>query len=55
MYGAIQMNTTVMNEAYSQIKLYREVLRDGSGLWKHIVDEGDGLDQGMYKDYVWSI
>ena len=47
MYGAIQRNSTVMGEAYNQIKLYREVLRDGSGLWKHIIGDGDGLDQGM--------
>lgn len=52
MYGAIQKNTTVMDEAYNQIKLYRDVLRDGSGLWKHIAGEGDGLDQGTYTRYV---
>ena len=52
MYGAIQKNTTVMDEAYNQIKLYRDVLRDSSGLWRHIAGEGDGLDQGTYKQYV---
>lgn len=52
MYGAIQKNTTVMDEAYNQIQLYRDVLRDGSGLWKHIAGEGDGLDQGTYTRYI---
>ena len=55
MYGAIQKNTTIMVEAYNQIKLYRDVLRDGSGLWKHIAGEGDGLDQGMHTHYVLSV
>jgi rhamnogalacturonyl hydrolase YesR len=45
-YGAIQRNITLMDEAYSQIKLYRDALRDDSGLWKHIIGDGDGLDAG---------
>jgi hypothetical protein len=51
MYGAIHKNTTLMDEAYDQIRLYRDALRDDSGLWKHIVGEGDGLDQGSYTRY----
>jgi hypothetical protein len=41
-----------MDEAYNQIKLYRDVLRDSSGLWKHIIGEGDGLDQGTHAHHV---
>jgi hypothetical protein len=48
MYGAIHKNTTVMDEAYNQIKLYRDILRDSSGLWKHIAGEGNGLDKGTH-------
>ena len=51
MYGAIQKNTTVMDEAYNQIKSYRDALRDRSGLWKHMAGDADGLDQGMYTQY----
>ncbi|TBU33264.1 Six-hairpin glycosidase-like protein [Dichomitus squalens] len=39
-YGAIQggaNGTALLSEAYNQCKLYRQYLRDVSGLWKHIV------------------
>ncbi|KAF8212225.1 Six-hairpin glycosidase-like protein [Mycena galopus ATCC 62051] len=38
-YGVLTGNTTLLNEAYNQIKLYRNYLRDTSAknLWKHIV------------------
>jgi len=41
-----------MDEAYNQIKLYRDVLRDDLGLWKHIAGEGDGLDRGEYTLFI---
>ena len=52
MYGAVQKNTTIMFEAYNQIKLYRDVLRDDSGLWRHIASDGDFSDQGTQIHYV---
>ena len=52
MHGAIQKDTTVMDETYSQVKLYRDVLRDSSGLWKCIIDEYGGLGQGTYTHHV---
>jgi hypothetical protein len=35
--GAIQNNATLLRESYNQIKAYREVLADETGLWKHIL------------------
>ncbi|KAF7363457.1 hypothetical protein MSAN_01001500 [Mycena sanguinolenta] len=45
-YGVLTGNTTLMNEAYNQIKLYRNYLRDSSAknLWKHIVLGNDTQD-----------
>ncbi|KAF7338289.1 hypothetical protein MVEN_02054300 [Mycena venus] len=45
-YGVLTGNTTLMNEAYNQIKLYRNYLRDTSAknLWKHIVLGTDAQD-----------
>ncbi|KAF5346964.1 hypothetical protein D9758_010082 [Tetrapyrgos nigripes] len=38
-YGVTTGNTTLIDEAYNQISLYRDQLRDGDadGLWKHIL------------------
>lgn len=39
-YGALQGNAdgrALMQIAYDQCKLYRDALRDESGLWKHVV------------------
>ncbi|KAJ7905504.1 glycoside hydrolase family 105 protein [Mycena olivaceomarginata] len=38
-YGVLTGNTTLLTEAYNQIKLYRNYLRDtdAKNLWKHIV------------------
>jgi rhamnogalacturonyl hydrolase YesR len=49
-YGALQDNTTLMDEAYNQISLYRDQLRDSSAnnLWKHIVLGGSGEDPGHW-------
>jgi rhamnogalacturonyl hydrolase YesR len=35
--GAVLSNETLLVESYNQIKAYREVLADESGLWKHIL------------------
>lgn len=35
--GVRSANKTTLLESYHQIKLYRDALRDESGLWKHIV------------------
>lgn len=49
-YGAMQDNTTLMDEAFNQISLYRDQLHDSSAnnLWKHIVQGGDGEDPGHW-------
>ncbi|KAJ7109388.1 Six-hairpin glycosidase-like protein [Mycena epipterygia] len=53
-YGVLTGNTTLITEAYNQIKLYRNYLRDTSAknLWKHIVlgnDTSDGAnDEGHW-------
>ncbi len=39
-YGALQggsLGAELLQFAYTQCKLYRNYLRDDSGLWKHIV------------------
>lgn len=37
-YGALTQNETILGEAYTQISLYRNYLRDttANNLWKHI-------------------
>ena len=38
-YGALQggdNGSYLLQTAYEQISLYRDILRDGSGLWKHV-------------------
>ena len=37
-YGVLTQNETIINEAYTQISLYRKYLRDttANNLWKHI-------------------
>jgi rhamnogalacturonyl hydrolase YesR len=47
-YGVLTGNTTLMNEAYNQIKLYRNYLRDtkAKNLWKHILLGTDSADGG---------
>ncbi|KDQ58245.1 hypothetical protein JAAARDRAFT_155953 [Jaapia argillacea MUCL 33604] len=48
-YGVTSGNRTVVEEAYNQVKLYRNYLRDASagGLWKHVV-LGSGQDLGHW-------
>lgn len=49
-YGALHDNTTLMDEAYTQISLYRDQLHDSdaNNLWKHIVQGGSGEDPGHW-------
>lgn len=47
-YGAVNSDETVLREAYTQIKLVRDVLRDPTtGLWKHI-EGGTWQDTGLW-------
>lgn len=36
-YGALTANSTLLQAAYDQCRLYRETLRQSSGLWYHIL------------------
>ncbi|KAF7322986.1 hypothetical protein HMN09_00078300 [Mycena chlorophos] len=47
-YGVLTGNTSLIDEAYNQINLYRNYLRDTSAnnLWKHIVLGNDTSDGG---------
>ncbi|KAF7294922.1 hypothetical protein MIND_01030300 [Mycena indigotica] len=53
-YGVLTSNTSLITEAYNQIKLYRNYLRDtnANNLWKHIVlgnnTNGGSLDEGHW-------
>ncbi|KIM24693.1 hypothetical protein M408DRAFT_26810 [Serendipita vermifera MAFF 305830] len=49
-YGALHDNTTLMDEAYTQISLYRDELHDSdaNNLWKHIAQGGSGEDPGHW-------
>lgn len=47
-YGAFEGDTSVLTEAYTQCKLYRQYLQDPTTkLWKHIV-KGDWEDTGLW-------
>lgn len=46
-YGVVTQNKTLVQEAVNQISLYRNNLRDGSGLWKHIT-LGTSIDDGHW-------
>jgi rhamnogalacturonyl hydrolase YesR len=35
-YGVMTNNNTLVEEAYNQIRLYRDVLLDDTGMWQHI-------------------
>ncbi|KAJ7343474.1 Six-hairpin glycosidase-like protein [Mycena albidolilacea] len=54
-YGVLTGNTTLLTEAYNQIKLYRNYLRDtdAKNLWKHIV-LGNNTQDGPNDDGHWS-
>ncbi|KAL4076573.1 Six-hairpin glycosidase-like protein [Scleroderma yunnanense] len=49
-YGAVTGNQTLLQEAYNQIKLYREYLRDehANNMWKHIQLGSYGTDDGHW-------
>ncbi|KAG8743545.1 hypothetical protein FRC10_011785 [Ceratobasidium sp. 414] len=46
-YGATTSNKTLVAESYRQIKLYRDVLLDDTGLWQHI-RQGSFEDKGCW-------
>ncbi|KLO09691.1 hypothetical protein SCHPADRAFT_833725 [Schizopora paradoxa] len=48
-YGVMNANSSMVEEAYTQIKLYRNYLRDtnASNLWRHVV-MGNGTDPGHW-------
>lgn len=46
-YGATTSNSTLLAESYRQIKVYRDVLLDDSGLWQHI-RQGSFEDKGLW-------
>jgi hypothetical protein len=53
-YGVITRNRTMVGEAYKQVKLYRQYLRDPSqGLWRHIV-LGTSLDEPPNDPGFWA-
>ncbi|KAG2365988.1 hypothetical protein BDR07DRAFT_1480713 [Suillus spraguei] len=49
-YGVLTQNHTILNEAYTQISLYRKYLRDAAAgnLWKHIQLGRTGNDDGHW-------
>jgi rhamnogalacturonyl hydrolase YesR len=49
-YGVFSGNQSMVQEAYTQISLYRNNLRDTSAnnLWKHIVLGNNGTDPGHW-------
>lgn len=47
-YGVLSRNTSLLDEAYNQIRLYRQYLRDPiTGLWRHIL-LGSNQDNGLW-------
>ncbi|TFK24454.1 Six-hairpin glycosidase [Coprinopsis marcescibilis] len=47
-YGVITRNQDIVREAFNQVRLYRDHLRDGdTGLWKHSV-LGNNSDPGLW-------
>jgi rhamnogalacturonyl hydrolase YesR len=49
-YGVTTLNVTLLQEAYTQISLYRKYLRDqnANNLWKHIQLGSYGTDNGHW-------
>jgi rhamnogalacturonyl hydrolase YesR len=48
-YGVVQNNQSLVQEAYNQCKLYRDVLRvESSGLWQHILLGTENYDPGLW-------
>jgi rhamnogalacturonyl hydrolase YesR len=47
-YGVYTENKTIVEEAFQQVRLYRDLLRDErTGLWRHMV-MGENPDSGFY-------
>ncbi|EIW72178.1 hypothetical protein M231_01851 [Tremella mesenterica] len=47
-YGAVHNNQSLLQLAYTQCALYRDVLRQDSGLWAHIVMGTGASDPGLW-------
>lgn len=48
-YGVTTRNRTLLEEAYNQIKLYRNYLRDGnSSMWRHVLLGPSENDEGFW-------
>lgn len=49
-YAVVNNNQTLLQEAYNQISLYRDTLRQSSGLWAHILLGGGNTvpDTGLW-------
>ncbi|KAF9018281.1 Six-hairpin glycosidase [Hymenopellis radicata] len=49
-YGVLTSNESLVSEAYNQIKLYRDHLRDtdANNLWKHVMLGRGGIDEGHW-------
>ncbi|KIY63982.1 Six-hairpin glycosidase [Cylindrobasidium torrendii FP15055 ss-10] len=49
-YGVLNSNQSLVEEAYNQCKLYRDILRDSDNgnLWKHIVGKSDSPADAGY-------
>lgn len=56
-YGVLTQNSTLLWEAYQQINLYRNYLRDTSAnnLWKHILLGKSGNDEGHWSTGWFSV
>lgn len=55
-YGVLTGNQSLLEQGYTQIKLYRNYLRDpnANGLWQHIVIGNTGTDTGHWSTGEWS-
>ncbi len=49
-YGVLTENETLVSEAYNQIRVYRNNLRDtnANNLWQHVVLGSSGTDPGHW-------
>lgn len=47
-YGALDNNQTLLRQAYQQCKLYRDALRQSSGLWIHITGGNGTSDTNLW-------
>lgn len=48
-YGALTSNRTLLAQAYDQVRLYREYLRDEkTGMWRHVMLGSSGNDENFW-------